>query len=750
MLSEPLPKPRTNTGGVGALFFASGAVALGLELVWARQLAVLLGGTTTAVAWVVALFMGGMALGYGIGGRWAASTARPVRAYGWCEVAVASWGAGAVALLGHMPADTSVPFAYLASAALILPCTVLAGATLPLLVAGVGGVGSAGMGRLYALNTFGAVAGVLVTGLFGIGALGVSGTGFALAILGAAVGLIAWALSYRHSAPSTVDAKPAQAGRPGAGWLLAAGLTGFASLGEEVLWTRALTAQFNASTYAFTVILAVFLLGLALGAAAAARLLARGASPLRWLAATQLAASLAVGWSPAVLQMAESAVQGYVGIRQLGGHSAWLAMLGTGFSRTALALLPPTLLLGFALPLLVEGARNMAPARATAWLAGASSVGAVLGSLAARFALLPLFGVVRGLAVLALVHAAVAFVAARTLLPPSLHLGIVLAWLAVTAATLPDAKAPLGRLVRGHKVLFVDEGVQDTTAVVQMGTTKPVRQIVSNGIAYAGDSPGARRYMRLLGHLPALVAKGQDRALVICLGTGMTAAAVLRHPGVRQADFVDISPVVDRSLRLFSHVNDDVAGNARGTVHVQDGRVFVARAPAATYDVIALEPPPPRVAGVSGLYSLDFYQQARRALKPGGALVQWLPLHGMTDAELRMLARTFQAAFADARLVRILDVEGALLATNGPGADDAEVARRLSVTGVADQLAEIGVRDPRKLPTRAGAALSRLLGPGPIVTDDDPRIEQFGAWLPEAGGGTDSAGFDFAQAVWGR
>lgn len=122
----------------------------------------------------------------------------------------------------------------------------------------------------------------------------------------------------------------------------------------------------------------------------------------------------------------------------------------------------------------------------------------------------------------------------------------------------------------------------------------------------------------------------------------------------------------------------------------------------------------------------------------------------MTDAELRMLARTFQAAFAEARLVRILDVEGALLATNGPGADDAEVARRLSVAAVAGQLAEIGVNDPRTLPKLAGSALSRLLGPGPIVTDDDPRIEQFGAWLPESGAGTDSAGFAFAQAVWGR
>lgn len=742
--------PQPSPGAVGALFFASGATSLGLELVWTKQLGVLLGGTTAAVAWVVALFMGGMALGYALGGRFAARVARPVRAYGICELAVAGWGAAAVVLLARLPPDWSAPAAYLACGALILPCTVLAGATLPLLVAGVGGSASVAMGRLYALNTFGAVVGVLATGLVGIGALGVSGTGYAVAALAGLVGLAAWTL------PQSADSAPAQppgetaSERPATAWLLAAFLTGFASLGEEVLWTRALTAQFNASTYAFAAILAVFLLGLAMGAAAAARLLGRGGDPVRWLVATQVAASFLVAWSPLALQVAESAVPGYVGIRQLGGHAAWVAMLGAGLLRTALALLPPTILLGFALPLVVgAGAGRLPAARATAWLAGANAAGAVLGSLAARFALLPLFGVVRGLAALAVIHGALAFVAARALLPPAVHLGAVLGWLAVAVATLPQAQPPLGRLTRGHKLLLLDEGVQDTTAVVQMGSAPPVRQIVSNGIAYAGDSPGARRYMRLLGHLPALVAKGQDRALVVCLGTGMTAAAVLRHPGIVHADLVDISPVVDRTLRLFGHVNDEVWTSPRGHVHLQDGRVFVARAPAASYDVIALEPPPPRVAGVSALYSLQFYQQARRVLKAGGAVVQWLPLHGMTEAELRMLARTFQAAFADARLIRILDVEGALLATNGPGADEAEIGRRLAVRGVADQLADIGAGDPRTLPTVAGEVLRQRLGPGPIVTDDDPRIEQFAAGLPEFGAGTDSAGLVFARRVWG-
>lgn len=98
---------------------------------------------------------------------------------------------------------------------------------------------------------------------------------------------------------------------------------------------------------------------------------------------------------------------------------------------------------------------------------------------------------------------------------------------------------------------------------------------------------------------------------------------------------------------------------------------------------------------------------------------------------------------------RLVDVEGALLATHGPGADAEEVVRRLAVPAVAAQLAEIGVPDPTALPTVAGEQLRMRLGPGPVVTDDDPRIEQFAASLPETGGGTDGAGLVFARAMWG-
>lgn len=746
---QPPTPPARLSPAVAALFFASGATSLGFELVWTKQLGVLLGGTTTAVAWVVALFMGGMALGYFAGGRMSQRMAQPVKSYGLCEMAMAGWGLLACHALPSLPADWPEPLLMGAAGLVLLPCTVLAGATLPMLVQATRGNLGAALGRLYALNTLGAVAGVLAAGLVLIGQFGLQGTGGLLAAAGLLVGAMAMRLPMQRLPAEPEESDVATGPRPAAGWLAAAGVAGAASLAEEVLWTRALTAHFNASTYAFAAILAVFLVGLALGAAAAVRWIDAGRSPRTLLAASQVALSLLVLFTPAAMLWAEHWLPGYAGVRQIGSYAAFVGMVATGLGRTALALLLPTMLLGMALPLIgAELKAGKTRGAATGWLVGCNAVGAAAGSLGARFVLLPLLGVQHGLAAAGALHGLLGLLVGARAIPRGVFAGLLLGWMAMFAAIQPSSAPSIGRLARNHRLLLVDEGVQDTTAVVEMPGPPPVRQIVANGIAYAGDSPTARRYMRLLGHLPALLARQQDRAMVICLGTGMTASSVLRHAGVQHAELVDISPVVSRTLRQFDHVNDKLAPSQRASIVRQDGRIFLARAAPQSYDIITLEPPPPRVAGVAALYSRQFYQQAKRALKPGGAIAQWLPLHGMTDAELRMLARTFAAEFAGAKLIKIADVEAALVATNGAGADLATVHARLAAAGVAAHMAEIGVADPLALPTIGADRLAQALGDGPLVTDDDPRIEQFAAGLPAENQSTDRAGLAFMAGMW--
>jgi spermidine synthase len=302
----------------------------------------------------------------------------------------------------------------------------------------------------------------------------------------------------------------------------------------------------------------------------------------------------------------------------------------------------------------------------------------------------------------------------------------------------------VGRLAAGHRVVLLDEGPQDTTAVVdvQVGSQRAQRLIYSNGISYTGDNAPSRRYMRLLGHLPALLADDPGNSLVICIGTGMTAAALGRHPEVRVLDLVDISPVVRRTLPLFSHVNDRIHADPRVAIHQADGRQFMGRATRA-YGVVTLEPPPPRAAGAASLYTVEMYQRAKQAMRPGGMIAQWLPLHGLSHEELALLARSFLAVFPNAALFMLNRDEAALLGSANPLVVDVpRLLARLSSPAVQESLRGIGFQasDPRGLAGEIlglaplhGTALADFVGPGPVVTDDRPLVESFAAVIATAG-----------------
>jgi spermidine synthase len=317
--------------------------------------------------------------------------------------------------------------------------------------------------------------------------------------------------------------------------------------------------------------------------------------------------------------------------------------------------------------------------------------------------------------------------------------------LALVLALSPGRAIPfVGRLAEGHTLVLVDEGPQDTTAVVDIGAgTQRQRLIFSNGISYTGDNAPSRRYMRLLGHLPVLLADDPRESLVICVGTGMTAAAVARHPSVSTLDLVDISPVVSRTLPLFAHVNDRVFENPRVRIHEADGRQFMGRVP-RSFGVITLEPPPPRAAGAASLYTAEIYQRAKASMQPGGMLAQWLPLHGLSETELWLLTRTFVRVFPQAALFVLNPDEAALIGSPGPLIVDlARLRERLEIPAVKASLAGIGFAtdDPAQLAAAVlaiapvhGETLARLAGEGPIVTDDRPLAETFAVLLGTADG----------------
>ena len=714
---------------VGLLFVLSGVAGLGLELIWAKELRLVLGGSVTGIAYVTALFMGGMAIGYAVGGRFAHRLRRPVMAYGVAELVLAAGGLSVVHLMPLLEGVGGSVYAYLGTALLILPCSFLAGITLPFLMEATTGRLGGSLGLLYALNTAGAVIGVLLVGLFFIGSYGLQRSALYMALVQLFVGCLAVYVG-RSATRATRTRRPVPviSGHVHF-WLVLAFAAGTTSLAEEVLWVRALIPHLNSSTYAFSIILAIFLSGLALGAAICARLITKRNPTVRLLVVTQLAAAMLVLVSPELLHFfSESLVTGYGGVRQATGFGMWLATIGSNTTRAALALLPPVILMGFSLPLLTQfyaGARHDRGAGAGA-VTGWNSAGAVIGALGAHFLLLPAFGVGGALQFTAGLHCLVALGA--LVMSDRSRVGLLVTVLLLVATVVrPSASPFLGRLGEEGVVLMVDEGVQDTTAVIEHTAPDQTtsRVIYSNGISYAGDNPISQRYMRLLGHLPALLARDQRRALVICVGTGQTAAAVARHQDFEQIDLVDISPVVYRTLPLFADANDRIQEDPRVRIHIVDGRIFVAREQRATYDVITLEPPPPRAAGVAVLYSEEFYRRSRRLLAPGGAMAQWLPIHGLTDGELRMLSRTFLDVFPNAWLYLIGPYDAALVGLAGEGASAEESARRLARHAVATHLSEIGAPNPLDLPRTEGSRALELIGPGPLVTDDHPRIEHF-------------------------
>lgn len=734
------------------LYLLSGSCGLCFEILWARQLQVALGATSKAVTAVVSVFMVGLALGSAVGARLAPRLRRPAVAYGIAEIGIGLSATLVTLLLPGLENLASLGLRYLAAILLLVVPSGLMGMTFPLVSQAGDARASSGASGLYAANTAGAALGCLLTGFLGIGLVGIRGTAHLAALGNLACGITAYLLFRRGgvaTSPADTPAgrtKSSQLSPPGPAILATAGLCGASALAAEILWTRALLPYLNSSTYAFAAILATFLVGLSLGSAWVAARWAHldlRALALR-LVTLQIVLALLVAVSPRLMTLAESLLPGYVGIRRVATFLGWLAMVGTLFAKAALVVIPPAFIMGASLPMCIALlGRGGRPGGQVVGLASAvNTVGGVAGSLLAGFALLPLVGSVRG----ALWVAAGNLAAAAVMLfrvaavPWRKAVGVVGGAALVLLATTGAGRTPfLGRLAAGAQTLLVDEGPQDTTAVIERaipGGTE--RVILSNGVSYAGDSAPAQRYMALLAHLPVLLAADISRTMVICVGTGTTAGNLALYREVAVLDLVDISPAVHRTLPLFAHVNDSVWADPRVTIHEADGRQFMTRA-IPGYGVITLEPPPPRAAGAASLYTTGLYRRVRAALRPDGIIAQWLPLHGMTEVEILMLARTFLAEFPEAALFMLNADEAALLGSPRPLLFDVDrVKQRLQDPRVRAALARIGfaVSDVDGLAASLlalapvhGSALRALVGEGPLVTDDQPLIEQFATLL---------------------
>lgn len=671
-----------------ALLAGASAVAASChEVVWSRLLARWVGNTAWAVGVTLGVFMLGMGLGAWLPALRPRLLAHARRAYLVAEVVVALGAFLALALftrvappssLAHIAPEsvTALTLDVIAGSLVLLVPALAMGATWPLLVA----VASRdpddarALTRLYVAGLVGAVAGVLVgAGLlaprFGFDTLGALASTLNLAV----------ALAARRLLPASPasSAAPTDASPTAHDAALAFGFAGLFGLGAQALWNRVLVPYAGVSSFAFAAIVAVYVGAQALGGVFARRLPESDARAwgARALAFAPCVSLLSLG--------AETTVSSWMPPRD-GDALTWaLATLAA----VAVVTGPTAWLLGVAQTATLRAVESKRDAwgSSAAHVTGIGTLLSAAGSLLGSLVLYPRLGPRAGLAVLALP----ALVLAGRAGSPRLALGGAIG-LGLMLALRPGPAHFLGREWDSAPALATDFGVQDTTAVVlhDQPVEPRIRRLVANGVSYSGDSLFAQRYMRLLAHLPALAARDNRRALVICIGTGTTASA-LRAYDFAQIDAVDISPSVRDLLGWFEHVHERMLDDARVHVITDDGDHFL-RAQGPAYDVITLEPPPPRAPGGSSLYSDEFYRSAARRLAPGGVVAQWLPLHDLTGWEAEALVATFAQVFPRATLhlaernEAVLLSDGGTSTTTSPRLERAAVRRDLDRIGFPD------------------------------------------------------------------
>jgi len=752
-------------GVVLSLFVASGAAGLIYQVVWSRELVLVFGNTTQAVATIVTAFMAGLGFGSLVGGRLADTSARPLRLYGLVELGVATVAAllpiafhglaevyrGVWPSLVERPGQLAgVRFALAVAA--VAPATFLMGMTLPLLTRYlVRTLDEAGarLGELYAANTIGAMVGTLIGGFVLIELLGLRLTSYLAVALNVVAGAGALLLSRRwETGPDTGDAPAPDRGRPARPEvprdfrprrrvvLAATFVSGFVSLALEVLWTRMLAQGTGSSIYIFTTILTIYLLGIALGS-----FLYRRYSRPRGERLGTLGLCLAgVGILAQTTVVLGSGVVGDVPF----------------VLRTVVVLLPATVLMGYAFPLAGRLATPSAEAAggSVGLLYAANTAGSILGSFSAAFILAGTIGTNGSILLLGglnLLAGAILFAAepvgrrepARD--PANAGAGA--------------ASREWGRVVAAGLAGLAGLGIVASSLDLPITRTFTENQLRRSGrpVTHAedelatvdtlGGKPGGRRLLvggvgmtsltvdtKLMGYLSRTLRPDARDFLVIAFGMGSTYRSGLEL-GLR-TDAVELSPTVPSRMPVFFPDAERFLHHPNGRVIISDGRNYV-RLSRERYDMIAVDPAPPiESAGSVVLYTREFLTEGKARLRPGGTFMLWIP-YALPLDDFKDHVRTFAGVFDHVSLVLSPGRHGVFMFGSDAPLEftEANVRRVLGAPAAIRDLNDVpdhGRTDAdgwvdiiRRAQWLADDRVRSFVGPGPEITDDRPRSEYF-------------------------
>jgi spermidine synthase len=756
--------PARNKGIIYLIFSLSGFCALIYEVLWTKHLSLTFGTTMIAVSIVAATFMGGLALGSYLLGKFADNETNLLRIYAYLELGIAIFALlfpptlKVVSLLHATFGQYVVDypglnhFAHLGfSAMLLIPPTVCMGGTFPLMCRFFARKKSGGqIGRLYAMNTLGATLGAFLAGYLLIPYFGLPTTNMLAVFINLAIAAISWQFSRTIGSTSTVDVSQAtradqfELAHSHRSVLIAIAMIGFFSMAYEILWTRVFLLFLGNTTYAFSLMLSSFLIGIAIGGAIYARKVHPDFDEKKLFVRLTMLMGLSIlitvpfyDYLPHAFQWAHEA----------SGERWWhLSLLSGGIVFCVMCV--PTIISGSLLPaaIAILDPGKVRTGEGVGLVVLHNTIGAVLGSLVAGFFLIPTLGTQFSFQMLAVVNillattlclifaptpfrrlrhpvtAACVLAPLLVILPPQWDQNLMNSGVYYYAPMI-TAQGGVDKAMNDYQVIEVLEGI-DTTVAIKETQSGKIRFFTVNGKTDGGSGRDIATQL-LIGQIPLLLHPNPQDIMVIGLGTGITLGGINAHP-VKKIDCVEISPGVAEISKYFTKENRRALEDPRVTLTIDDGRNTLLTH-SQQYDIIVSEPSNPWQSGNANLFTDEFYKLAASRLKKDGILCQWLPLYDLNPESLRIAAHTFLETFPNVLVFKI-DSDMVMIGTQGKvKVDYGQIQERLKRPASRTVLAQAGIFTPADLIARhylfAEDSLHNFAGEATLNTDNRPILE---------------------------
>ncbi len=761
-------------------FFFSGVAGLIYEVLWMRQFGLVMGNTTISLSAVLTAFMGGLAIGSWLGGRLADRRQDHLKLYGAFELGIGAYALVLPSLIlmtrpllsllyQNDPNSILLISARFIFALLIMIVpTICMGATLPLLIKHftVRGedVGKR-TGFMYAINSFGAMAGAYLAGFHLIPWLGMKATNLSAALINIIIGVLAISISWK--AASNIEAQAPPTTEEDLHWpvatraearaaLIGIAISGMAAMIYQVCWTRLFALLIGSSVYSFSMVVVANIGGLALGGLIFGRVCDRAKRPLWLFVVIQILAAASCyaivyfsQYYPAMILRMLMARQGNYGL-----------ILFYEFSFILLLLIVPTFLMGGMFPVATRvcAGELRKLGRTIGSVYAYNTAGAVAGSLTGGLVFMRLFGLWNAVMVAVALNLGAAMIALLSLS----HLRSVIRWgmaVVLIASTIAVFAMPsqwnqailsigafyvdrfqiddatqeaLQKQATFGDLVYYRDSLAGTVTVRNYTRSIPNRVLAMNGKVEASTNLGDMPTQLLCGYLGYLSNPKATDAMVIGLGAGVSLSALTQIDSLKSIDMVEISEAVVEAVRQqFSSLSLHALDDPRVHLILGDGRnhVLLSR---KQYDIIASEPSNPWVAGISNLFTREFFEGCRDRLKPGGVMVQWIHSYNMSIKDFRQVVYTFMSVMPEATLWEVNDGDFLLVGSTRPLKWDwKETGQLLSQPKITKHLQAFNLEDPRILSTAFMANKQQILATkvfsGATVNEDDTCELEFSA-----------------------